>query len=129
MHSHLHHGLLETAQVCQGLHSLMGTFWWGHCPKEKKVHWVDWKTIPNAKQIGGMGFMDLESFNDALLARQVCRLFLNAMVQDFEEPFFSQIHCDRMERGRGGQVKLSFLLSFFLSIKIKTKSFLKGKKI
>lgn len=73
--------------------------------------------------------MDLESFNDALLARQVCRLFLNAMVQDFEEPFFSQIHCDRMERGRGGQVKLSFLLSFFLSIKIKTKSFLKGKKI
>lgn len=52
-----------------------------------------------------------------------------AMVQDFEEPFFSQIHCDRMERGRGGQVKLSFLLSFLLSIKIKTKSFLKGKNI
>ena len=48
------------------LEMLIQTFWWGYSGDSRKVHWVKWKKLCKAKDRGGMGFKDIEKFNDAL---------------------------------------------------------------
>ena len=46
-------------------------FWWGYGKGSRKVHWVHWKKLCQDKDLGSMGFKEIEKFNDALLAKQV----------------------------------------------------------
>ena len=43
----------------------------------RKVHWVHWKKLCQDKDMGGMGFKEVEKFNDASLAKQVWRMINN----------------------------------------------------
>lgn len=52
-------------------------FWWGYNGDSRKVHWVKWKKLCEAKDRGGMGFKDNEKFNDTLLAKQVWGMINN----------------------------------------------------
>ena len=64
-------GLIKYLEV------LTRKFWWGYGDGSRKVHRVHWKKLCQDKDMGGMGFKEIEKFNDASLAKQVWRMINN----------------------------------------------------
>ncbi|XP_042968979.1 uncharacterized protein LOC122301650 [Carya illinoinensis] len=56
------------------LNRIMHNYWWGQQQGERKTHWVSWQQMGKAKNDGGVGFKNFESFNYALLAKQAWRI-------------------------------------------------------
>ena len=63
--------------TCASLRSAMIEFWWSSGTNRKKIAWVAWQKLCRFKDQGGLGFKDLEKFNQSLLAKQAARILEN----------------------------------------------------
>ncbi|KAE8685834.1 bromodomain and WD repeat-containing protein 3-like isoform X4 [Hibiscus syriacus] len=58
-------------KIGKKLNSLMASFLWGDNEDKRKIHWVNWKSVCTPLNCGGLGVLDVNISNRALLGKWV----------------------------------------------------------
>nr|VDC89740.1 unnamed protein product [Brassica rapa] len=62
--------------LCQRIQSVLTRFLWDDRMDSKKMMWIAWKKLNRPNEQGGLDFIDIQSFNEAFLAKLSWR-FIN----------------------------------------------------
>lgn len=90
--------------ICSLLEKGIRKFYWGGSQRDKKIHWVSWANLCDRKANGGLGFRQLDLFNQALLAMQGWDIITNPnslLARLYKALYFpntSFLHADSRER-------------------------------
>ncbi|XP_075504360.1 uncharacterized protein LOC142541783 [Primulina tabacum] len=57
--------------ICEEIERECANFWWGKEERRRRLHWKKWRDLCKPKCQGGLGFRHLETFNRALMVKQV----------------------------------------------------------
>ena len=57
--------------LCDEMTSMIRAFWWRQSNGKNKMAWLSWDKVCTPKEMGGLGFRNLKSFNLALLAKRM----------------------------------------------------------
>ncbi|XP_048613143.1 uncharacterized mitochondrial protein AtMg00310-like [Brassica napus] len=64
--------------LCKRIQSALTQFWWDdRMEKKKKMAWIAWNKLIRPKEHGGLDFRDIQSFNEAFLAKLSWRIINN----------------------------------------------------
>ena len=63
--------------LCRRIQSILTRFWWDSAPDKRKISWVAWSIMAQPKCRGGLGFKNIEEYNDSLLGKLSWRILSN----------------------------------------------------
>ena len=63
--------------IIKEVYRLCARFWRGSTGNVRKIHWCYWPKLCETKDRGGLGFRNLEVYNQSLLASQCWRIMIN----------------------------------------------------
>ena len=99
--------------IVRSFNSKVTKYWWGNNNGKRGIHWCKWNVLCKNKSLGGLGFRELEAFNQALLAKTVWRIAMeptSIIYRILQAKYFPSTNCAGATVGVGSSMVWKGLL-------------------